>query len=43
MRALWSAAEREEYVVFLAIGTVTGTLALVVSASLFERRLLGHG
>jgi fluoroquinolone transport system permease protein len=43
MRAMWSAAEREEYVVFLAIGAVTGTLALVVSASVFERRLLRHG
>jgi hypothetical protein len=43
MRALWSAAGGEEYVVYLAIGAVTSTLALAVAASLFERRLLRFG
>ena len=43
MRALWSAAAGEEYVVFLVIGALTGAVALVLGAGLFERRLLRRG
>jgi fluoroquinolone transport system permease protein len=40
MRALWSAAEGEPYLVYLAIGIMTAALALLLTAGLFERRLL---
>lgn len=40
MRALWSAAKGEPYVVYLAIGVITAALAVVLAARLFERRLL---
>jgi len=40
MRALWSAAKGESYLVYLAIGAMIGTLAVVLAARLFERRLL---
>ena len=43
MRAFWSAADRQEYIVYLAIGAMTGTLALVLAASLFERKLRRRG
>ena len=42
MRALWSAAAGEPYLAYLAIGAITATLAVVVAASLFERRLLAR-
>ena len=40
MRALWSAAEGEPYLVYLAIGVMTAALAVLIVARLFERRLL---
>ena len=40
MRAVWSAAEGEPYLVYLAIGVMTAALAVVFAARLFERRLL---
>jgi fluoroquinolone transport system permease protein len=40
MRALWSAAAGESYLVFLAIGAATATLAVAFAVRLFERRLL---
>jgi fluoroquinolone transport system permease protein len=43
MRALWSAAAGEEFVVFLVIGSIVGVVALVLAAALFDRRLLHHG
>ena len=43
MRALWSAVAGEEYGVYLAIGAVTGVLAIGAAAALFERRLLRRG
>ena len=42
MRALWSAAAGEPYLVYLAIGAITATLAVVVAARFFERRLLAR-
>jgi fluoroquinolone transport system permease protein len=43
MRALWSAAAGEPYVVHLLIGGIVAGAALVVAARLFERRLLRRG
>ena len=43
MRAFWSAAAGEEYVVYLGIGAVVGAFALVLAAWLFDRRLLRSG
>ena len=43
MRALWSAAKHEEYLVYLAVGAIMGALTLVLTASMFERKLLRHG
>jgi len=40
MRALWSAAEGEPYLAYLAVGVMTAALAVVLAARLFERRLL---
>jgi fluoroquinolone transport system permease protein len=40
MRALWSAAEGEPYLIYLAVGVMTAALAVVIAARLFERRLL---
>jgi fluoroquinolone transport system permease protein len=40
MRALWSAADGEPYLVYLTIGVMTAALSVVVAARLFERRLL---
>jgi hypothetical protein len=40
MRALWSAAAGEEYAAFVLVGAVVGTVAVVLSAVWFERRLL---
>lgn len=40
MRALWSAAAGEGYLVYLAVGAMTSALAVVVAARLFDRRLL---
>ena len=43
MRAFWSAAAGEEYVVYLGIGAIVGAFALVLAAWLFDRRLLRRG
>jgi fluoroquinolone transport system permease protein len=43
MRALWSATVGEEYGVFLVMGALTGVVALVLAAGLFEGRLLRRG
>ena len=43
MRAFWSAAAGENYLADLVIGAVTGALALVLAAFMFERRLVGRG
>ena len=43
MRALWSAAKHEEYLAYLAVGAIMGALTLVLTASMFERKLLRHG
>jgi len=43
MRALWSAAAGEPYVVYLMVGAIVGIVALVLAASIFERRLLRRG
>jgi hypothetical protein len=40
MRALWSAAEGEPYLAYLAIGAMTAALAVALAARLFEQRLL---
>ncbi len=40
MRALWSAAGGEPYLVYLVVGGISGTLSVVLTARLFERRLL---
>jgi fluoroquinolone transport system permease protein len=40
MRALWSAAAGESYAAYLVLGTVISGLALLLSAWLFDRRLL---
>ena len=42
MRALWSAAAGEPYLVYLAIGAITAALAVAFAARLFERRLLAR-
>ena len=39
MRAFWSAADREDYLVYLVIGAMTAVLALMLAASMFERKL----
>ena len=39
MRALWSAADGEEYAAYLAIGAIAAALALVLAAAVFERKL----
>ena len=43
MRALWSATAGADYAPQLAIGAVTGAVAIGVAAALFERRLLRRG
>ncbi len=43
MRALWSAAKHEAYLVYLAVGAIMGALTLVLTASMFERKLLRPG
>ena len=43
MRALWSAVAHEEYLTYLVVGAVTGALAVILTAAMFERRLLRHG
>ena len=43
MRAFWSAAKHEEYLAYLAVGAIMGALTLVLTASMFERKLLRHG
>ena len=43
MRAFWSAADHEEYLAYLVIGAMTAALALVVAASMFERKLRRRG
>ena len=43
MRAFWSAADHEEYLAYLVIGAVTAALALVLAASMFERKLRRRG
>jgi fluoroquinolone transport system permease protein len=43
MRALWSAAVGETYSAYLVIGGVVSVLALLLAASLFDRRLLRRG
>jgi fluoroquinolone transport system permease protein len=40
MRALWSAAAGEGYLVHLGVGAMTSALAVVLAARLFDRRLL---
>lgn len=40
MRALWSAAAGEPYIVYLTVGAITAALAVVLAARVFERRLL---
>jgi len=40
MRALWSAAADESFGTYLVLGTVISGLALLLAASLFDRRLL---
>ena len=42
MRALWSAAAGEPYILYLTIGAITAALAVVLAARLFERRLLSR-
>jgi hypothetical protein len=41
MRALWSAAAGEPYLVYLTIGAITATIAVGLGARVFDRRLLG--
>jgi fluoroquinolone transport system permease protein len=43
MRAFWSAADREDYLAYLVIGVMTAGLALVLAASMFERKLGRRG
>lgn len=43
MRAFWSAAIGEGHLAYLAGGAVVGVLALLLAASMFERRLLRRG
>lgn len=42
MRALWSAAAGQPYLVYLAIGAITATLAVAFAVRLFDRRLLAR-
>ena len=39
MRAFWSAVDGEEYVASLVVGAITAAMALVLAASMFERKL----
>ena len=39
LRALWSAAAGEGYLAYLVIGAMSGALALVLAAFVFERKL----
>jgi fluoroquinolone transport system permease protein len=43
MRAFWSAAAGEDYLACLAIGATSCALALLLAASMFERRLARRG
>jgi fluoroquinolone transport system permease protein len=43
MRALWSVAVGEAYRGYLVLGVVVGVLALLLAASLLDRKLLRHG
>ncbi len=43
MRALWSAVAHEEYLTYLVVGALTGALAVILTAAMFERRLLRYG
>lgn len=42
MRALWSAAAGEPYLVYLTIGAITAATAVGLAARVFERRLLAR-
>ena len=42
MRALWSAAAGEPYLVYLAIGAIAGALSVGLAARVFEQRLLAR-
>jgi hypothetical protein len=42
MRALWSAAAGESYLVYLTIGAITAAIALGLAARVFERHLLAR-
>jgi hypothetical protein len=42
MRALWSAAAGEPYLVYLSIGAITAAIAVGLAARVFERRLLAR-
>jgi fluoroquinolone transport system permease protein len=43
MRALWSAAAGEPYEGYLAIGAVSGIVAVMIAGAVFNRRLLRRG
>ena len=43
MRAFWSAADQEEYLAYLVVGAMTAALALLLAASMFERKLRRRG
>lgn len=43
MRALWSAAEGESYATHLAIGAISGVVAVIIAGGVFNRRLLRRG
>lgn len=43
MRALWSASAGDGYGWYLVLGTVSGVVAIVAAAALFERRMLRRG
>jgi hypothetical protein len=43
MRALWSAAGGEAFAGYLLVGAAVSVVALLLAASLFDRRLLRHG
>lgn len=43
MRAFWSAAAGEGYLAYLVIGAMSGALALILAAFVFERGLVRRG